>query len=246
MARFEGKTALVTGSASGIGRLTAERLAAEGASVFVADMQDDKGQEVVQGIIDKGGKATFAHMDVSSEADWERVVAEVVSTYGGLNILVNNAGIGDNEPIEVTSKETYDRVIAITQTSVFLGHKACAEALKASGNGSVVDVSSMFGLVGGFGTSPAYHAAKGAVRLLSKSTALNWAKQGVRVNSVHPGFVDTPIIGDTDRKMLADMTPMGRMAQPKELAALICFVASDDASFCTGSEFTADGGYTAQ
>lgn len=246
MARFEGKVALVTGAASGIGRLTAERLAAEGASVFIADMQDDKGQEVVQGITDRGGTATFAHMDVASEADWERVVAEVVGTYGKLNILVNNAGIGDNEPIEVTSKETYDRVIAITQTSVFLGHKAAAEALKASGNGAVVDVSSMFGIVGGFGTSPAYHAAKGAVRLLSKSTALNWAKQGVRVNSVHPGFVDTPIIGDTDRKMLADMTPMGRMAQPEELAALICFVASDDASFCTGAEFVADGGYTAQ
>ena len=246
MARFEGKTALVTGAASGIGRLTAERMAAEGAAVFVADMQDEKGQEVVQGIISNGGKATFTHMDVSSEADWQRVIAEIVAAHGSLNILVNNAGIGDNEPIEVTSKETYDRVIAITQTSVFLGHKAAGDALKASGNGSVVDVSSMFGIVGGFGTSPAYHAAKGAVRLLSKSTALNWAKQGVRVNSVHPGFVDTPIIGDTDRNMLAEMTPMGRMAQPEELAALICFVASDDASFCTGSEFVADGGYTAQ
>lgn len=246
MARFDGKVALVTGAASGIGRLTAERLASEGARVFIADMQDDLGREVVKGITDSGGQAAFAHMDVASEADWERVVAEVVATYGQLNILVNNAGIGDNEPIEVTSKETYDRVIAITQTSVFLGHKAAAEALKASGNGAVVDVSSMFGIVGGFGTSPAYHAAKGAVRLLSKSTALNWAKQGVRVNSVHPGFVDTPILGETDRQMLKDMTPMGRLAQPEELAAVICFLASDDASFVTGSEYVADGGYTAQ
>lgn len=246
MSRFEGKVALVTGSASGIGRETAERMAAEGAKVFIADMQEDAGKEVAQGIVAKGGEATFVKMDVSSESDWERVIAEVVSTYGKLNILVNNAGIGDNEPIEVTSKETYDRVIAITQTSVFLGHKAASEALRESGNGAVVDVSSMFGIIGGFGTSPAYHAAKGAVRLLSKSTALNWAKKGVRVNSVHPGFVDTPIIGDTDRKMLAEITPMGRMAKPKELAAVICFLASDDASFVTGAEFVVDGGYTAQ
>src|SRR5690606_39111190 len=135
-------------------------------------------------------------------------------------ILVNNAGIGDDEPIEATSKETYDRVIAITQTSVFLGHKAAAQALKASGNGAVVNVSSMFGIVGGFGTSPAYHAAKGAVRLLTKSTALGWATDAVRVTSVHPGFVATPILGETDRPLLADIPPMGRVAEPEELPAV--------------------------
>src|SRR5690606_4282771 len=179
------------------------------------------------------------------EDAWSKVIAEVVDEFGGLDILVNNAGIGDNEPIEVTSKETYDRVIAITQTSVFLGHKAASSALKASGHGAVVNVSSMFGIVGGFGTSPAYHAAKGPVRLLTKGAALAWAKEGVRVNSVHPGFVATPILGETDRQMLADITPMGRIAEPEELAAVICFLASDDASFCTGAEFVADGGYTA-
>lgn len=169
----------------------------------------------------------------------------MVSEHGKLNILVNNAGIGDNEPIEVTTKEMWDKVVAVTQTSVFLGTKAAGEALKASGNGSVVNTSSMFGIIGGFGTAPAYHAAKGAVRLLTKSTALGWAKQGVRVNSVHPGFIQTPILGETDQQMLADITPMGRIGQPEEMAAVICFLASDEASFVTGAEFVADGGYTA-
>ena len=186
-----------------------------------------------------------ADMATDGEEAWEKVIEEVTEEHGHLNILVNNAGIGDNEPIEVTTKETYDRVVAITQTSVFLGQKAASAALKASGNGSVVNVSSMFGLVGGFGTSPAYHAAKGAVRILTKSTALGWAKEGVRVNSVHPGYILTPILGETDQKMLSDMTPMGRLGQPEEMAAVILFLASDDASFVTGAEFVADGGYTA-
>jgi NAD(P)-dependent dehydrogenase (short-subunit alcohol dehydrogenase family) len=124
------------------------------------------------------------------------------------------------------------------------GTRRPVSALK-KGGGAVVNVSSMFGIVGGFGTSPAYHAAKGAVRLLTKSTALAWAKEGVRVNSVHPGFVDTPILGDTDPEMLANLTPMGRLAQPEEIAAVIVFLASDDASFITGAEFVVDGGYTA-
>jgi NAD(P)-dependent dehydrogenase (short-subunit alcohol dehydrogenase family) len=246
MARFEGKVAIVTGAASGIGCATAERLAAEGATVVVADVQEEAGRDVATAIAAAGGGAVFKRLDVASEAEWERVVGEVVSELGRLDILVNNAGIGDNEAIEVTSKATWDRVIAITQTSVFLGHKAAAAALKAFGNGVVVNVSSMFGIVGGFGTSPAYHAAKGAVRLLTKSTALAWAKENVRVNSVHPGFVETPILGDTDRTMLADSTPMGRLARPEELAASILFLASDDASFMTGSELVVDGGYTAR
>lgn len=245
MARFERKVALVTGGASGIGLATVEGLAAEGGVVVIADVQDDKGQQVAERLSGQGRKVSYKHLDVSSEAEWEKVIGEVVAEHGALHILVNNAGIGDNEAIEVTSKETYDRVIAITQTSVFLGHKAASAALKASGNGAVVNTSSMFGIVGGFGTSPAYHAAKGAVRLLTKSTALAWAKEGVRVNSIHPGFVDTPILGETDRKMLADITPMGRIARPEELAAGILFLASDDASFMTGAELVIDGGYTA-
>lgn len=245
MARFDGKVAIVTGGASGIGLATVERMAAEGGTVIVADVQDDKGKAAAERLTGQGYKVSYKHLDVTSESGWQDVVAEVVQEHGKLNILVNNAGIGDNEPIEVTSKDTWDKVVAVTQTSVFLGSKAAAEALKASGNGSVVNTSSMFGLIGGFGTGPAYHAAKGAVRILTKSLALGWAKQGVRVNSVHPGFILTPILGETDQKMLADMTPMGRIGQPEEMAAVICFLASDDASFVTGAEFVADGGYTA-
>lgn len=245
MARFDGKVAIVTGGASGIGLATVERMAAEGGIVVVADVQDDKGKAVAERLTGEGYKVNYKHLDVTSESGWENVVAEVVSEHGKLNILVNNAGIGDNEPIEVTTKEMWDKVVAVTQTSVFLGTKAAGEALKASGNGSVVNTSSMFGIIGGFGTAPAYHAAKGAVRLLTKSTALGWAKQGVRVNSVHPGFIQTPILGETDQQMLADITPMGRIGQPEEMAAVICFLASDEASFVTGAEFVADGGYTA-
>lgn len=235
----------MTGGASGIGLATVERMAAEGGTVVVADVQDDKGKAVAERLSGQGYKVSYKYLDVTSESGWESVVAEVVSEHGKLNILVNNAGIGDNEAIEVTSKETWDKVVAVTQTSVFLGSKAAGEALKASGNGSVVNTSSMFGIIGGFGTAPAYHAAKGAVRILTKSLALGWAKQGVRVNSVHPGFIQTPILGETDQKMLADITPMGRIGQPEEMAAVICFLASDDASFVTGAEFVADGGYTA-
>lgn len=152
--------------------------------------------------------------------------------------------IGDTEPIEVTSTDTWDKVVAVTQTSVFLGLKAAGEALKRSGHGSVVNVSSMYGIVGS-GVSPAYHAAKGAVRLLTKTVALAWAKEGVRVNSVHPGYVDTPILGDTDRDLLIGATPMGRLGRPEEIATAIAFLASDDSSFMTGAEVVVDGGYTA-
>ena len=246
MTRFEGRVALITGAASGIGLATAERLAAEGGTVVLADVQDAAGRDAAGRIAATRGRASFKHLDVASEEEWERVVAEVVGELGRLDILVNNAGIGDNDSIEATSKAVYDRVIAITQTSVFLGQKAAAAALKASGNGAVVNVSSIFGIVGGFGVSPAYHAAKGAVRLLTKNTALAWAKDGVRVNSVHPGFVDTPILGTTDRTMLAEAAPVGRLARAEEIAAAILFLASDDASYVTGAELVVDGGYTAR
>jgi NAD(P)-dependent dehydrogenase (short-subunit alcohol dehydrogenase family) len=244
MNRYEGRVALITGAASGIGKETAKRIAAEGGTVVIADLQDDAGAAVVAEITGTGGSASFIHLDVTSEEGWSSAVATVLERHGRLDVLVNNAGIGDTEPIEVTTSQTWDKVVAVTQTSVFLGMKAAAAALKASGNGAVVNISSMYGIVGS-GVSPAYHAAKGAVRLLTKTTALGWAKEGVRVNSVHPGFIDTPILGDTDRAALIAGTPMGRLGRPEEIAALIAFVASDDASFATGAEFVADGGYTA-
>ena len=227
MTRFENRVALVTGGASGIGKETAQRIAAEGGSVVIADLQDEAGRGVVEGIEKQGGRAAYVHLDVTDEEGWAQAVQFAVNTFGGLDILVNNAGIGDTEPIEVTTTETWNKVVAVTQTSVFLGMKAAAEALKASGHGAVVNVSSMYGLVGS-GVSPAYHAAKGAVRLLTKTTALGWAAAGVRVNSVHPGYIDTPILGDTDRDLLVGATPIGRLGRPEEIAATIAFLASDD------------------
>lgn len=246
MARFDGRVAMVTGGSSGIGRATVLQLAREGCTVVVADIQDELGSEVVREVEAAGSRASYIHVNVADEGSWTAAVEHTLAEHDRLDILVNNAGIGDDKPLEETTTETWDKVVAVTQTSVFLGMRAAAEALKASGHGSVVNVSSMFGLVGGFGTGPAYHAAKGAVRLLSKSAALGWATQGVRVNSVHPGFIETPILGETDRAVLTSTTPMGRLGTADEVASLIVFLASDDAGFCTGAEFTADGGYTAR
>ncbi|KNH17852.1 short-chain dehydrogenase [Arthrobacter sp. ZBG10] len=246
MARFDGRVGIITGGASGIGRASAVRFAAEGGSVVIADVQDGPAAQVVAGIEAAGGNARAIHLDVTSEAGWADAVAFTLREFGRLDVLVNNAGIGDNQAIEVTSLETYNKVVAVTQTSVFLGVKAASAALKESGNGAVVNVSSMFGIVGGFGTSPAYAAAKGAVRTMTKNTALGWATEGVRVNSVHPGFIDTPILGDTDRQLLTETTPMARLGRPEDVAAVILFAASDDAAFMTGSELVVDGGYTAR
>jgi NAD(P)-dependent dehydrogenase (short-subunit alcohol dehydrogenase family) len=246
MARFDGRVGIITGGASGIGRATATRFAAEGGTAIIADLQDDKAAELVGEIEAAGGKAKAVHLDVTSEQGWNDAVGAVVAEFGRLDVLVNNAGIGDSLPIEETTFDTWQKVVAVTQTSVFLGTKAAAEALKASGNGAVVNISSMYGIVGGFGTGPAYHAAKGAVRTMTKNTALGWATEGVRVNSIHPGFIDTPILGDTDRDLLIGAEPVGRLGRPEEVAAVILFAASDDASFMTGSELVVDGGYTAR
>ncbi|MFI2489233.1 SDR family NAD(P)-dependent oxidoreductase [Promicromonospora kroppenstedtii] len=250
MNRLQGRTALVTGAASGIGRATALRLAEEGAAVLVTDVQDAEGQKVADEIVEKGGRAAFLHHDVADQDAWSAAVERAVTQFGGLDVLVNNAGIGDLGTIEDTTLAQYERTVAVDQTGVFLGTKAAAEALKRSGHGAVVNISSIFGTSGGMGTSPAYHAAKGAVRTLTKNVALAWARAGVRVNSIHPGFIDTPILdaarGTEFETAMIGMTPMGRLGRPEEIAAAVAYLASDDASFVTGAELYVDGGFIAR
>jgi NAD(P)-dependent dehydrogenase (short-subunit alcohol dehydrogenase family) len=250
MERLDGRVALATGAASGIGHAIAIRLAQEGAAVVVTDIQDEPGEAVANGIRETGGRAVFVHHDVVSPAEWDRAVGSAAREFGGLDILVNNAGMGDLAVIEETSLEEYERTIAIDQTGVFLGMKTAAELLSASPHASVINISSIFGASGGFGTSPAYHAAKGAVRTLTKNTALHWADKGIRVNSVHPGFIDTPILASTKgtefEQAMIGLTPMGRLGRPQEIAAGVAYLASDDTSFVTGLELYIDGGYMAR
>jgi NAD(P)-dependent dehydrogenase (short-subunit alcohol dehydrogenase family) len=250
MKRLEGRVALITGAASGIGKATAERLADEGAAVLVTDIEVEAGEATVQGIHDGGGRAVFCKHDVTSEAEWETACARAVDDLGGLDILVNNAGMGDIKSIEDTTLAEWDRTVAIDQTGVFLGMKIAAPYLKGSEHASVINISSIFGASGGFGVSPAYHAAKGAVRTLTKNIALHWATEGIRVNSIHPGFIATPILeqarGTTIWDGMTALTPMGRLGRPEDIAAGVAYLASDDAAFVTGLELYIDGGYMAR
>lgn len=254
MKRFDGRVAIVTGAARGIGAATAYRLAREGAIVVVADVLEKEGQEVAANIRRSEGRAVFEELDVTNEAQWWRAI-DRAATLGKLHVLVNNAGIARNEDVETETPDGFERVIRINQTGVFLGMKCAAEELKKHGSGAIVNVSSIYGASGGTGAAIAYHAAKGAIRTMTKSAAIHWAKSGIRVNSIHPGFVDTPMIAPfvagsspeatAMRGYIETSTPMGRMAKPEEIASAIAFLASDDASYVTGAELYVDGGFTA-
>lgn len=250
MGRVEGKVALVTGGAMGMGRAHSELLAAEGAQVFVCDIDEAKGKEVVSAITAKGGKAEFIRLDVTSEAEWSAAVETVRARAGRLNVLVNNAGILVMKPVHETSTEEWDRVFGINVRGVFFGIRACVPLMKESGSGSIINISSIYGLVGA-PSAGAYIASKGAVRLMTKSCAVDLADTGIRVNSVHPGVIDTPMTKDllhadeATRKALLGPTLLGRPSRPEEVSQAVLFLASDGSSFMHGSEVVVDGGYTA-
>jgi len=243
MSRLLGKVAIVTGGARGMGEAHARKFVAEGAKVVFTDINEAAGQALAQEL---GENALFIKQDVTSASDWEKVVAETEKTFGLVNVLVNNAGISIANNIEHMSEEQYRKIIDINQVSVFLGMKAVLASMKQAGSGSIVNISSINGLVGG---APGYTDSKFAVRGITKAAALEFAQYGIRVNSVHPGVIETPMVTEGDAveqiKAFAKMIPMQRMAQAEEITNLVLFLASDESSYSTGAEFVADGGLTA-
>ena len=248
--RLEGKVALISGGARGQGAVEAKLFASEGASVVIGDILDDAGRQVEAEIAESGGSATYVHLDVTSESQWNDAVSAAVERYGKLDILVNNAGILIRAGVEDTTEEDWDRIMDINGKGVFLGTKAAIPAMREAGGGSIINISSIAGMQGSPGAS-AYSATKGAVRILTKSTAVQYAKEGIRCNSVHPGLIYTDMTKDTldtpegEREWRARV-PMGYIGVAEDVAKGVLFLASDESSYMTGSELVIDGGITAQ
>ena len=246
--RLDGKVALVSGAASGIGAAHARVFAAEGAKLVAGDLQEDKGRAVVEAVNASGGEAVFVHLDVARQADWERAVGEAVSRFGKLTTLINNAGIYWPRGTEEETLEGWNTMISVNQTGVWLGMKAAVPAMREAGGGTIVNISSLYGLIGSPG-SITYHATKGAVRLMTKSAALEYVKAGIRVNSIHPGQIDTPILSGLtpeQNEQIKAATPMGRLGRPEEIAYGSLYLCSDEAAYTTGAELVIDGGWFAQ
>jgi NAD(P)-dependent dehydrogenase (short-subunit alcohol dehydrogenase family) len=249
MGRLDGKVALISGAARGQGEAEARMFAAEGASVVLGDIRGELGEQVAAEIGAAGGTAVFTPLDVSQEADWVRAVELAESTYGKLDILVNNAAIIGLEGIMDTSIELWNRVLAVNQTGTFLGMRAAIPALRRAGGGSIVNISSVLATMGS-GNSASYTASKGAVTALTRTVSIELATENIRVNAVHPGGVETPMavecLGDDveARRALIATHPIGRIGEPEEIAAGVLFLASDEASFVTGATLVIDGGNT--
>jgi len=253
--RLDGKVALVTGGGQGIGRAICLLFAREGAKVAVTDVGEARGRAVTDEVRSGGGTARFWRLDVTDEAEVEKVTADVVDAFGSLDVLVNNAGIsGVDKPTHEVTVEEWDRVMDVNVKGVFLCSKHALPYMKAAGAGSIVNLSSIYGLVGA-PDAPPYHASKGAVRLMTKTDAMLYAADGIRVNSIHPGFIWTPMVedflgrqGDVEkgREAIAALHPVGRMGEPDDIAYGALYLASDESKFVTGSELVIDGGYTAR
>ena len=242
--------ALISGGARGIGAAEARLFAREGARVGIADILDEQGRRLEAEIAEAGGEAVFIRLDVTGEEEWKRAVDTVVSRFGKLDVLVNNAGIYQRATVEQTTSEDWDRVMEINAKGVFLGTKVAIQAMKSAGGGSIVNISSTAGLVGS-SISSGYNASKGAVRLLTKATAVQYAKDGIRANSVHPGLIETDmmdlVLPDAEtRESRRPQIPLRRFGTAEEVALGVLFLASDESSFVSGSELVIDGGWTAQ
>ncbi|WP_332654441.1 SDR family NAD(P)-dependent oxidoreductase [Brevundimonas sp.] len=254
MNRLSDKVAVITGGAVGLGRATALRMAEEGAAVAVLDVLDAEGLELIEMLRERSLPVAYWHCDVSSEREVQSVMREVVEHFGRIDILVNNAGIaGVNKPTHEITEAEWDRVQAVNVKGVFFCTKHAIPHLKQAGGGSIINLSSIYGLVGAPDVPP-YHASKGAVRLMSKTDAMIYAPDRIRVNSIHPGFIWTPMVeahlssqGDLEegRKATAALHPLGRIGEPDDIAWGAVYLASDEAAFVTGSELIIDGGYTA-
>ena len=251
MARLAGKVALISGGARGMGAAEARLFAQEGARVVIGDVLEAEGRALAENLSAKGHGVVFVRLDVTREADWKAAVDLGVSRFGKLDVLVNNAGIGAAGRVEDTTAEAWDEVMAVNAKGVFLGTKAAIPAMRRAGGGSIINISSQLGLVGSDHTSAQYSASKGAVRILTKTTAVQYAKEKIRVNSVHPGPIVTPMTerrraDPATRAMMVSRIPMGRYGEADEVAYGVLYLASDESSFVTGSELVIDGGWTAQ
>ena len=249
--RLAGKVALISGGARGMGAAMAALFAREGAMVVVGDVLAAEGRAVAEAIGESGGAAAFVRLDVTDESDWRRAVALAEERYGRLDALVNNAGVSARGNIEDTTAADWDALMAVNAKGVFLGTKCAIPALRRVGGGSIVNISSQLGIVAMAESSPQYIAAKGAVRLFTKATAIQYAAAGIRANSVHPGPIVTPMTAGrradaaAQARMLSRI-PLGRYGEPMEVAYGVLYLVSDEASFVTGSELVIDGGWVAQ